>query len=233
MRQDYFLSPSAKVLINIFEQVEKEGDDDKIVVNRLISKIASFYEKFRTAMDYGSEETIPRRAIERMLNRMLVLEQDSKELSKHLLRELVWAGYLPNATVPESIINDVSNSISLYLKLKERIATKKIMKAVTDSGTEIKSGTDKPALTNLLTIYSLLTNRPIKDIEKEYTGQGYGAFKKGLAEIVGEFIFEFQKKFESYDDAQVKEILAKGANKARAIALQKMTTVKQKIGINY
>ena len=50
---------------------------------------------------------------------------------------------------------------------------------------------------------------------------------------MGEFIFEFQKKFESYDDAQVKEILAKGANKARAIALQKMTTVKQKIGINY
>ena len=128
MPQDQnFLSPSANVLINIFEQEEKEEDDDKIVVNQLISKVASFYEKFRTAMDYGSEETIPRRAIERMLKRMLFLEKDSKALSQDLLRELIWAGYLPNATVPELIINDVANSITLYLELKDKIAPKKII----------------------------------------------------------------------------------------------------------
>lgn len=128
MRQDYSLSPSASVLIDIFEQVEKEKNDDKIVVNYLISKVASFYEKFRTAMDYGSEETIPRRAIERMLKRMLFLEGNPKALSQDLLRELIWAGYLPNATVPESIINEVSNSITLYLKLKNEISKKKVIK---------------------------------------------------------------------------------------------------------
>ncbi|EKD86849.1 MAG: hypothetical protein ACD_37C00126G0002 [uncultured bacterium] len=121
------LSSSALVLINVFDQEEKEKDDDKIVVNHLISKVASFYEKFRTAMDYGSEETIPRRAIERMLKRMLFLEADSKALAQDLLRELVWAGYLPNATVPESIIIDVSTSISLYLKLKNEISRKKFI----------------------------------------------------------------------------------------------------------
>lgn len=121
------LSPSALVLINVFEKVEKEKDDDGIVVNQLISKVASFYEKFRTAMDYGSEETIPRRAIERMLKRMLFLEADSKALADDLLRELIWAGYLPNATVPEFIINEVAASISTYLKFKNDISKKKII----------------------------------------------------------------------------------------------------------
>lgn len=128
MQQDSKLSPSANVLINIFEKEESERNDDKIVVNYLISKVASFYEKFRTAMDYGSEETIPRRAIERMLKRMLFLERHSKTLSQDLLRELIWAGYLPNATVPESIVNEVSNLITLYLKLKNEISKKKTIK---------------------------------------------------------------------------------------------------------
>ncbi len=121
------LSKTALSLINVFEKVEKEKDDDKIVVNQLISKVASFYEKFRTAMDYGSEETIPRRAIERMLKRMLFLEPNPKKLAEDLLHELVWAGYLPNATVPESIVNELANSIASHLKLKNLISKKKIM----------------------------------------------------------------------------------------------------------
>lgn len=122
-----YLSSTALSLINVFEETEKEKDDDKIVVNQLISKVASFYEKFRTAMDYGSEETIPRRAIERMLKRMLFLEPNPKDLAQDLLRELVWAGYLPNATVPESIVNELANSIYLHLKLKDLVSKKKVL----------------------------------------------------------------------------------------------------------
>ncbi len=125
---DSNLSSTANSLINVFEKVEKEKEDDKIVVNQLISKVASFYEKFRTAMDYGSEETIPRRAIERMLKRMLFLEPDPKALAQDLLRELIWAGYLPNATVPESIISEIASSISLHLELKNSLSKKKIIK---------------------------------------------------------------------------------------------------------
>lgn len=125
MPQDSSLSKTALSLINVFEEIEKDQDEDKIVVNQLISKVASFYEKFRTAMDYGSEETIPRRAIERMLKRMLFLEPNSKDLAHNLLKELVWAGYLPNATVPETIVNDLANSISIHLKLKELVSKKK------------------------------------------------------------------------------------------------------------
>src|SRR3989338_4001071 len=107
MPPNYSFSTLALKLVDVFEKKDSQLNDERIIVNELLSKVASFYEKFRTAMDYGSEETIPRRAIERMLKRMLFLEKDSKALSQDLLRELIWAGYLPNATVPELIIDDV------------------------------------------------------------------------------------------------------------------------------
>ena len=102
-------------------------NDEKITVNDLVSKVASWYEKFRTAMDYGNEETIPRRAIERMLKRMLFLDQNEKTLAQGLVRELIWAGYFPNATVPQSLINSVGLSIKLYLDLKDKVSDKKII----------------------------------------------------------------------------------------------------------
>ncbi len=105
------------------------------------------------------------------------------------------------------------------------------MKAVTDSGSEIKFGKDKPAVSNLLTIYSLLANQDIKTIEKEYAGRGYGDFKKGLAQKVTEFITDFQLKFNSLNDSEVRQTLAVGAKKARDIAEKKMDQVKRKIGI--
>ncbi len=120
-------SNSALGLINVFENKDKDVGEEKMVVNELVSKVATFYEKFRTAMDYGSEETIPRRAIERMLKRMLFLDKNSKTLAEDLVRELVWAGYFPNATVPESIINEVAKNITLYLKLRDKIADKETL----------------------------------------------------------------------------------------------------------
>lgn len=122
-----------------------------------------------------------------------------------------------------------NNYISLLDSLE--VAKKKISRAVTDSGSTIESGADKPALTNLLTIYSLLSGQKIKDIEKEYTGKGYADFKKGLAEIVTNFLSDFQTKFNALDDEKVKNILADGAEKARAMAEKKMEEVKTKMGL--
>lgn len=115
-------------LINIFEIREKELNDEKITVNDLVSKVAYFYEKFRTAMDYGTEETILRRAIERILKRMLFLKQNPKSVAENLVRELIWAGYFPNATVSQSLIDKVSASITLYLELKDKILAKRVLK---------------------------------------------------------------------------------------------------------
>lgn len=120
-------SKLASRLIEVFEIHEKELNEEKITVNDLLSKVAIFYEKFRTAMDYGNEETILRRAIERILNRRLFLEQETQSLAESLVRELVWAGYFPNATVPQSLINDITQSINLYLKLKDRLSGQKTL----------------------------------------------------------------------------------------------------------
>lgn len=115
-------------LISVFEMHEKELNDEKITVNDLVSKVAYFYEKFRTAMDYGTEETILRRAIERILKRMLFLKQNPKSASENLIRELIWAGYFPNATVSQSLIDHVSSTITLHLELKEKILERRILK---------------------------------------------------------------------------------------------------------
>lgn len=116
----------AKALIHSFENKEAANMDKKISVNILVSKVASWYEKLRTSMDYGNEETILRRAIERILKRRLFLDAESKSLAEYLIRELIWAGYFKDDTVPESIIIKVSDSINLHLELKERIAKLKL-----------------------------------------------------------------------------------------------------------
>lgn len=121
------------------------------------------------------------------------------------------------------------NYISLLDTPEE--AKKKIMKAVTDSGSEIKFDPEKPALCNLLTIYSQLSGDLISNIVEKYTGKGYGDFKKDLAELVANFLVDFQEKFNNISDEEVKELLVKGAKKARKIAAKKMEEVKQKIGI--
>ncbi|MDD4476740.1 MAG: tryptophan--tRNA ligase [Patescibacteria group bacterium] len=113
------------------------------------------------------------------------------------------------------------------------VARKKIMKAVTDSGSEIKAADNKPALANLLTIYSLLADKTIKEIEKEYAGRGYADFKKGLAETTVKFLADFQKKFNSIGDAEAKKILKSGAEKARSVAFKKMKEIKEKIGLGF
>ena len=120
-------SKLAGALIKAFEPIPAYDTGNKIMVNILVSKVASYYEKLRTAMDYGNEETILRRTIERILKRMLFLEATPTSIAKDLVRELIWAGYFADATVPESIIEKVASSITLYLKLKNEILAKKLL----------------------------------------------------------------------------------------------------------
>ena len=158
---------------------------------------------------YGETFVVPEPIIKKEGARIMGLDDPSKKMSK---------------SAP-------SNSNYIALLDSPQVAEKKIMRAVTDSGSEVKSGASKPALTNLLTIYSLLAGKTVKELEKQYAGSGYGAFKKDLSEVVSEFLFEFQKKFEAFDDSTVRALLSAGASQARAIAEKKMDIVKTKIGL--
>jgi len=121
-----------------------------------------------------------------------------------------------------------------YIALNDKpdIAAKKIMRATTDSGTEIKYDLrKKPGISNLLTIYSLLANKSIEALEKQYANKGYGDFKKDLAQVVSKFLTGFQIKYNKISDKEVQRILDKGANKIRPIAEKTLKKAKEKIGI--
>lgn len=122
-----------------------------------------------------------------------------------------------------------------YIALTDdiNIAKKKIMRAVTDSGKEIKHDKiSKPAISNLLNIYSLFSGKSVKEVEKHYKGKGYSDFKNDLARVVTEFLSQFQKKYNSFSDDEVREILKEGAEKARPMAEKTLKSVKEKLGVN-
>ena len=110
---------------------------------------------------------------------------------------------------------------------------KKIRSAVTDTGREIRYDPEtKPGISNLLTIYSALTDRKIAEIEAEYVGKGYGDFKKDLAEVVTSFVAPLRDRVREYldDPAGIDRILAQGATRARDVAGSTLATVHEKIG---
>ena len=110
---------------------------------------------------------------------------------------------------------------------------RKIKGAVTDSGKEIKFNPEqKPAISNLLSIYHLLSNKSILEIESEYTGKSYVEFKNDLAEVIVKFLKPFQQKRKelSEDMDSVEDLLRDHEEKASAIANKTLKEVKEKMG---
>lgn len=120
-----------------------------------------------------------------------------------------------------------------YIALTDSADTirKKIKKAMTDSGSEIKYIADKPAIANLMTIYSLITGLDFAKIEKKFQGKGYGEFKSDLAERIVKFVEPIQKKLHAISDEAVVKILSEGAKQAQKIATKKMKQIKVTIGL--
>lgn len=114
-------SKLANAVISVFEKEEAPTAEKKISVNPMVSKVATWYEKLRNVMEYREEEVILRAAIERILKRRLILGGSGKTTAEPLIRELAWARYFPDNTIPESIIEKVEEKIDLYLFLREKI----------------------------------------------------------------------------------------------------------------
>lgn len=111
----------------------------------------------------------------------------------------------------------------------------KIKKAVTDSGKEIKYDLKtKPALSNLILIFSAFSNYSIKAVERKFKNKGYAEFKKELAELIVEALKSFQEKKKELakNPGKIKKILYEGTNKASKIATDKFINVKKKIGLS-
>lgn len=125
------LSPLAASLIKAFQRnTPINATKGGISVNPVISEIASWYEKVRNAMDYREEEVVLRAAIERILRRKFLFGGSGQTVAPPLIRELVWARYFPNDSVPESIIERVSQTIDNYLHLRAAVMQKTQLKEV-------------------------------------------------------------------------------------------------------
>jgi tryptophanyl-tRNA synthetase len=99
------------------------------------------------------------------------------------------------------------------------VIRKKFKSAVTDSGTDVRHDREKkPGITNLLEIMSVATGEPIDSLEARYDGGGYGRFKQDVGEAVVQLLVPIQQRYEELrkDEAQLREMLARGAEKARA-----------------
>lgn len=121
---DQDLSNLSNILISSFEEEEPKTQDKKVSVNPVISKVATWYEKLRNAMDYRDEEVVLRAAIERILKRRILLKGTGKTIAEPLVRELVWARYFPDESLSESLIETVEKQIDLYIELKQIIILK-------------------------------------------------------------------------------------------------------------
>ena len=159
--------------------------------------------------DYGEAFKIPEPYIPKAGAKIGSLQEPEKKMSK----------------------SDENVNGSIFLLDDADTITKKFKRAVTDSGTDIRFDESRPAITNLLTIYHLLTGKSVEESEQHFAGKGYGQFKTDLAEAVVEFLKPFQERVKEYDDATLDSILKTGAEKARSIAAETLADVYKKMGI--
>ena len=112
------------------------------------------------------------------------------------------------------------------------VIRRKIKRAVTDSGTEVRPGGDKPALDNLLTIYSALSHEPVEAIVERYAGRGYAEFKADLGDVVVEALAPFQARMRELeaDKAFTLDVLRRGAELAGSIAERTLAKVHERLG---
>lgn len=198
---DYPVLMAADILLYDTEVVPV-GEDQKQHVELARDLAKRFNHKF------GETFIIPEVHIKKEGMRVMGLDNSEKKMSKSA----------------ESVYNRIE-----LLDDAETIR-KKIKKAVTDSGSEIVYSDEKPALKNLINIYSSFSDKNPQEIEKMYAGKGYGEFKNDLAEVIISFLTPFQERYNKLSDKDVIKILEKGADKVRKIARKKIEEVKGKVG---
>ena len=137
---------------------------------------------------------------------------------------------------PSSKMSKSAESTSgvVWLLDEPSVTAKKIRSAVTDAGREVRYDVaEKPGVSNLLTIFAVLTDRSIASLEADYDGRGYGDFKKDLAEVVVETFAPVRARtLELLDDpAELDRVLAANADRAAAIADVTLATVYDRVGL--
>jgi tryptophanyl-tRNA synthetase len=137
----------------------------------------------------------------------------------------------------QSVDKQMSKSIGgpgcVWLLDPPAVIEKKIRSAVTDTGREVVADPEgKPGVTNLITILSAFSGRSTADIERDFTGRGYGDLKKEVAAAVLDTVVPFQERVRALldDPAELDSVLARGAAKAREVAGPTLAEVYERVG---
>jgi tryptophanyl-tRNA synthetase len=159
---------------------------------------------------YGDVFTVPEPYIAKTGARVMSLQDPTKKMSKS---------------------DDNLNSWVAILDNKDDII-RKFKRAVTDSEAVVRFAEEKPGISNLMTIYSAITNKSIADIEKEFEGKGYGDFKLAVGETVADALAPVKSAYdEIIKDKKALELLYKqGAEKAEYIARKTYFKAMKKVG---
>jgi tryptophanyl-tRNA synthetase len=159
---------------------------------------------------HGDTFKIPKATLSQTTSKIMSLNEPAKKMSK-------------------------SESDDSYISLDEKpeAILKKFKRAVTDSENKIKFSKTKPAISNLLVIYSEFADKGIDEIEKEYESKGYGDFKKDLGELVSDKLSGLQNNFLQIrnDEERLNNIISEGNSRAGTIANEKLSIIKETLGL--
>jgi tryptophanyl-tRNA synthetase len=160
--------------------------------------------------DYGETFRVPDPFIPRVGARIMSLADPAKKMSK----------------------SDEESEAGCIMLLDEADAVRrKFKRAVTDSGAEIRFDASRPAISNLLTIYQLLTEKAPAEIEDHFAGKGYAKLKEELADVTIEFLKPLQERVRAIDDGRLDKILEEGAARAESIAGPTLAQAKASMGV--
>jgi len=159
--------------------------------------------------DYGETFRVPEPYIPKVGARIMALDDPANKMSK--------SAENPNG--------------SIFLLDDADAVRRKFKRAVTDSGTEVRFDESRPAITNLLTIYQLLTGRTEEEIEAHFAGKGYAQLKSELADVTIEFLTPFQERVRSISDAELDRIFSEGCSRAHGVARETLDQVKARMGL--
>jgi tryptophanyl-tRNA synthetase len=121
----------------------------------------------------------------------------------------------------------------VYIDDEPDAIRRKIKRAQTDSGTDIVRGPGKEGITNLIEMLAVAREIPPEEVEREFAGQGYGAFKEAVGEALVERLSPVRERYLALrpDEAALEEALREGAERARVIAAPTMSEVRAAMGV--
>lgn len=181
------------------------GDDQRQHVE-LTRDIAN-----RFNVRYGETFVIPKADIKEVGARIMSLQEPTKKMSK----------------------SDTNANAYIALSDDADVIKRKLKRAVTDSDARVAASPDKPAVTNLMGIYSIFSGMSLDEVEQHFAGKGYGPFKAELTELVIEGLAPIQAKLAEYksNPDEVARLLEIGRERAAVLAEAKMAEVNRKTGV--